>query len=185
MIYADYWTTANTKWRKWRIHDLDLSHSEWFFRTDKVFLAEWVRASNLPLLLPFSELNYPTLRALLMRDFPNVKSLGSDFELPPGTQIVAPWSLEEKAFVDQTARLVLLHNETITVLPPLDQGLIKGDWYYSNMAGAIELTQPDSNIPAVARVYSLSRLVGRQNMSLSPATSPWRDINGELALRGL
>ncbi len=180
-IYADYWTTANTNWRKWRIHDLDLSHSEWFFRTDKVFLADWIKASTEPLLLPFSELNYPTLRALLMRDFPNVESLESDFELPPGTQIVAPWSFETKAFVDQTTRLALLHDKTITVLPPLigdEKNLV-----YSNLAGANELTQPDSNIPFVARIQSLPPGWSPRYVSFA-GDEPLARFNGELELRG-
>lgn len=180
-IYADYWTTANTKWQKWRIHDLDLSHSEWFFRTDKVFLADRIKASAVPLLLPFSELNYPTLRALLMREFPHVESMGSDFELPPGTQIVAPWSLETKGFVDRAARLVLLHNETITVLPPLtgdEKNLV-----YSNMANHIELAQPDSNIPAVARIQSLPP-GWSPNYATFADDEPLARFNGELDLRG-
>ena len=179
-IFADYWTTANTNWQKWRIHDLDLSHSEWFFRTDKVYLADWIKARAVPLLLPFSELNYPTLRALLMKDFPNVESIANDFELPAGTQIVAPWSLEKKAFVDQTKRLALLHDKTITVLPPLtgdDKHLV-----FSNMANAIELAQPDSNIPYVARVQSLPHGWSPKYVNLA-RDEPLARFNGELELR--
>ena len=179
-VYADYWTTANTKWQKWRIHDLELSHSEWFFRTDKAFLAEWIKARDRPLLLPFSELNHPTLRALLMRDFPNVESMGNDFELPAGTQIVAPWSLETKDFVDQSPRLALLHDKTITVLPPLigdDKHLA-----FSNLANAIELTQPESNFPAVARIQSLPPGWAPKHVTFA-GDKPLARFNGELELR--
>lgn len=180
-IYVDYWETANSEWQKWRIHDLDLSHSEWFFRTDKVFLANWIKARAVPLLLPFSELNYPTLRALLMRDFPQVESFGRESELPPGTQIVAPWSLETKDFADQTTRLALLRDKTISVLPPLignDRNLV-----YSNLAGAIELTQPDSNIPFVARVQSLPPAWSPEYVTFAGEELLAR-FNGELELRG-
>ena len=180
-IYADYWTTANTKWQKWRIHDLDLSHSEWFFRTDTLFLAEWISTRDLPLLMPLSELNHPTLRALLMADYPSVKSMTDQFELPAGTRIVAPWSLETKDFVDQAARLALLHDKTITVLPPLtdaEQGLV-----FSNAMDAIELAQPDSNFPAIARIQSLPPGWSPTYVTFA-GDEPLARFNGELELRG-
>lgn len=180
-VYAHYWETAGSHWQKWRIHDLRLSHSEWFFRTDKKHLADWIAAREAPLLLPFSELNYPTLRALLMRDYPNVASMSADFALPPETRIVAPWSLESKAFVDQTTRLALLNDETITVLPPLigdEKRLV-----FSNRDQALELTMPDSNIPAVARVQALPPNWSPKYVS-SAGDMPLARFNAELELRG-
>lgn len=178
--YADYWETAGLHWQKWRIHDLQLSHSEWFFRTDKKLLADWIAARDVPLLLPFSELNYPTLRALLMTEYPNVESMRADFALPAETRIVAPWSLESKTFVDHTPRLVLLNNETITVLPPLTAD--EKHLVFSNRDEALELTMPNSGIPAVARIQALP-FGWSPKYASSAGDKPIARFNAELELR--
>ena len=179
--YSDYWTRAGTDWRTWRWHDLELSHSEWFFRTDKRFLADWIVAQRRPLLIPAFELDHPILRAWLLPAYPSVEPIGPDFSLPPHTRIIVPWSLERGAFLQQAARLALLHNNAIMILPPLtddEQGLL-----FSDHADAIELIMPESAYPPAARVQ--------------PAPSGWwpmidppvgdeilARVNGELNLLG-
>ncbi len=179
--YADYWLTADADWPTWRIHNLELSHSEWFFRTDKKFLADWISAQDGPLLLPISEFDEPVLRAWLMPDYPSVEPMPSDFALPPEARIIVPWSLEDGRFQEQIARLVLLHDAVITVLPPLtdDENLL----LFSEQAGAFELIMPDSAYPPLARIQPAPA-----DWTPDYAQSPDDDIlarfNGELNLRG-
>jgi len=179
--YSDYWLTADVDWPVWRIHNLELSHSEWFFRTDKKFLADWISARDGPLLLPISAFDDPLLRAWLLPGYPSVEPIPSDFALPPQARIIVPWSLEDGRFQEPIARLVLLHDAVITVLPPLtdDEKLL----LFSERAGEFELIMPDSAYPPLARI--------------KPAPADWTPIytqplgadslarfNGELNLRG-
>ncbi len=179
--YSDYWLNADSDWQTWRIHDLELSHSEWFFRTDKKFLADWISAQDSPLLIPFSELDHPILRALLMADFPRVEPLGSDFALPPGTRLVIPWSLAHGSYLDGEKRFVLLRDNAIMVLPPLtkdEQALLLGE-----SDSLTELIMPGSAYPAVARIQPAP-------LAWSPPVEPLADdevlarFNDELILRG-
>ena len=152
-IYADYWTNAREHGRAWHIHGLDLSHSEWFFRSDATFLADWIIAHDSPLLIPLSNLDYPPLRAQLMSAFPAAEPMPADFELPPQTLVIAPWSLEHGTFTDKSAQLALLQSQTITILPPL-LGEEKTE-PFTRQAEATELIMPDSAYPAVARIQAL------------------------------
>lgn len=179
--YTDYWLRADRDWQTWRIHDLELTHSEWFFRTDIKFLAEWIAAQDSPLLIPFSALDQPIMRAWLMTAFPGVQPLPADFALPPQTRIIVPWSLAAGGFQEQIERFALLRDGAITVLPPLtaDEQL----QLLSDNDGVFELIMPDSAYPAIARVQPAPR-------GWSPPVEPFAgaDIlarfNGELTLRG-
>ncbi len=180
--YAEYWLRASADWQTWRIHDLELSHSEWFFRTDKKFLADWIIAQDKkPLLIPLLELDHPILRALLMPAFPLVGSMPANFELPPQTRLIVPWSLARGAYLERADRLALLLDETITALPPLtdDEKLL----LLSEQAGAFELIMPDSAYPAIARIQRAPADWSPQ-VQLSAGDGLLARFNGELNLRG-
>lgn len=179
--YADYWGNANNYWRKWRIHDLDLSHDEWFFRADKRFLADWIVAQDGPFLIPISELDQPTLRALLMRDFPWVESAPAKFDLPPQTRVIVPWLLETGAYQEPTARLALLNDRTITVLPPLS--VEARQLVFSNTEGALELAMPDSAFPVAARIQALPAGWAPDYLIAPESGKPLARFNSELELR--
>lgn len=179
--YTDYWLTADTDWQHWRIHGLELSHSEWFFRTDKKFLANWILAQDSPLLIPLSELDHPVMRAWLMSDYPSVEPIPSDFALPPRARIIVPWSLEAGSYQEQIARLVLLHEAAITVLPPLTDD--EKQLLLSEDAGAIELTMPDSAYPAIARIQP-APVDWTPDYAPSLGDDILARFNGELNLRG-
>lgn len=179
--YAEFWLRASADWQTWRIHDLELSHSEWFFRTDKRFLADWILAQDGPLLIPVFELDHPILRAWLLPEFPVVEPIGPDFALPPHTRIIVPWSLEKGAFLEQAARLALLHNKAITALPALtdEEKLL----LLREQTGAIELIMPDSAYPALARIQRAPAGWSPQ-VQLSAGDGLLARFNGELDLRG-
>ena len=148
--YTDYWLRAASDWQTWRIYDLELTHSEWFFRADKKFLADWIKAQDDPLLIPISALDHPVLRALLMSAYPLAQPMRSDFALPKQTRVIVPWSLADGGYLEQSAHFALLRDNAITILPPLtadEQRLL-----LRNSAGALELIMPDSAYPAIARI---------------------------------
>lgn len=180
--YAEFWLRASADWQRWRIHDLELSHSEWFFRTDLKFLADWIIAQdNKPLLIPLSELDHPILRALLMPAFPSAGSMPANFELPPQTRVIVPWSLAHGAYLERADRLALLRDKTITALPPLtDEEKLP---LLSEQTGAFELIMPDSAYPAIARIQRAPAGWSPQ-VQLSAGDGLLARFNGELILLG-
>ncbi|MCY4464308.1 MAG: glycosyltransferase family 39 protein [Chloroflexi bacterium] len=152
--YFGFWNREMTEARKWRMYDVDLSPGEWFFRSDRKHLSNWVKAQNEPLLLPVEELNKPIERALLLSRYPKVKSAERDFQLPAGTVLVLPWSLERNQFMGDARHYALLQDNTITILPPLaDESIAE---LSRSLASAAEVQNPGSNIPIVARYVSLA-----------------------------
>lgn len=152
--YFDYWEKEATNARKWRVYAAELSPGEWFFRSDRKHLSNWLQAQNEPLLLPVAELNKPSERALLLSRYPNVIAADSDFVLPPGTVLVIPWSLEKSRFLDNARHYALLQNDTITILPPLADETIAE--LLRSLEDAAEVQNAGSNIPVVARYVSLA-----------------------------
>lgn len=114
-IYAAYWDKSYV----WEIYDRHLGHGEWFFRTDKRDLGRWLAGQDAPLLVPLDELDLPTTRAWLLPRYQDVTTAGDDFTLPPGTRLVVPWWLERDDILRDTRAYGLLHDGTITLLPPL------------------------------------------------------------------
>lgn len=114
-IYAAYWDKPYV----WEIYDRHLGHGEWFFRTDKRDLGRWLARQDAPLLVPLDELNLPTTRSWLLPRYQNVTTAGDAFALPPGTRLVVPWWLERDDILRETRAFGLLHEDTITLLPPL------------------------------------------------------------------
>jgi hypothetical protein len=113
--YNNYWAdTGNI----WKVYDRELTHGEWFYRTDRGDLAEWIASQNQPLLMPVDELAAPTTRTWLMSAYPVVDTAGDDFRLPANTRLVLPWSLELGDLRREKRHYGLLHQGRITLLPP-------------------------------------------------------------------
>lgn len=113
-IYTDFWQKPYT----WFIHERDLQHGEWFYRTDRRDLARWLITQNSPLLIPVDELTQQTMRTWLMIDYPNITFSNEIFNLPPTTRLVVAWSLEKRDLHRDTRHYALLQNNTIILLPP-------------------------------------------------------------------
>jgi len=116
--YSHYYTHPEA-YRQWFIHDVELDQNEWFFRTDRQDFAAWVAAQSTPLLIPVEELERPTTRAWLVGAFPRVTATTTEFTLPAGTRLIAPYTLEQGGLMDATRGYALLDSGTITLLPPL------------------------------------------------------------------
>lgn len=106
-------------WRTWNVHEMQLNHNEWFFRTDRQDFAAWLLQQDTPLLIPIEELNRQTTRTWLINAYPTVTSVDSNFRLPDDTILVAPWSLERGAIIGDSRHYALLDNDSIILLPPL------------------------------------------------------------------
>jgi hypothetical protein len=114
-IYAAYWTQSNPI----RMYDQQFTKVDWFFRTDRRELAQWIASLKGPLLLPLDEIADATTRAWLMAAYPNVKTARGDFKIPAGTRLIVPWQLETDDIRRETRNYVLLDQGQITILPPL------------------------------------------------------------------
>ena len=179
-VYFGYWDNADRESRKWRIYDRELNHSEWFFRTDREFLADWLVEQDIPLLLPVEELSQPTQRAMLMDAFPYAKAQTAPFSLPEQTALVLPWSLERGAFLTDSLHYVLLQDNTISILPPLTAETY--DRIIAGAEGKMELRMPESNIPVVARILSLADDLSLQFEDVMGQASPLSLHNDELQI---
>lgn len=150
--YTSFWDTADTQWRKWAVYDRELTHNEWFFRSDRLTLTNWVKTQNTPLLIPVEELYRDAQRGMLMSHYSSVASADDTFQLPENTQIVIPWSLETGDFLEESTHFALLNNATITLLPPLTSATHTNLLQNSDDASNIE--NINSNIPVVGKVFS-------------------------------
>ena len=119
-IYQAYWDDP-TQWKQWDIHGVTLDHNEWFFRTDRRALGAWISAQDTPLLVPTDELRTPTTRLWLFEDYPRVVTADESATLPPDTRLLVSWALERGDYRTATRDYALLHDGTITLLPPLSQ----------------------------------------------------------------
>lgn len=118
--YAGYWRDGGAS-QQWNVHGLTLDSGEWLFRSDRRAFADWVAAQETPLLLPLAEINRATTRAWLLDDFPQVQPLSPAPTIPEDTRLVIPWVLETGDLLRDAQHLALLHNRTISLLPPLDE----------------------------------------------------------------
>ena len=182
-VYVDFWTNADTNWRRWRVHGLELSHNEWFFRADRKRLADWIADQSSPLLIPQSDLNDALMRALLLADYPNVQAALSEYPLPADTQLIIPWSLEQGGFPDYTAHLALLQGDSIRLLPPLTSDASRR--LYLDGIDTFSLGNPGSNIPVIARVQALPPGWHPDYAQPSLSGTPLARFNDELEIRAL
>lgn len=153
-VYVSFWEEADTKWRKWRIYDRELTHNEWFFRSDRLVLTDWIKSQETPLLIPVEELTRDAQRGMLMSHFPYVDNADETFQLPSDTQIVIPWSLEMSDFLEDTTHFALLDHSTITFLPPLTT--VAQQQLLRDINTATEIRNEGSNIPVVGKFFAPS-----------------------------
>lgn len=178
--YVNYWEQANTQWRLWYQYDRELTHSEWFFRTDRRALADWIIKQNSPLLIPVQELESPAMRAWLLSAYPKVTTATESFSMPPETQVLLSWALEQGDFLTNSRQFAFLHQNTITVLPPLSQATHGA--ILDESVQATEIRMEDSNIPILGKVFNLPEGFDftYENPVYADSTSPKATFNDEL-----
>jgi 4-amino-4-deoxy-L-arabinose transferase-like glycosyltransferase len=179
-IYVNFWEDADTQWRKWVVYDRELSHSEWFFRSDRLTLTNWIKAQNTPLLMPVEELYRDAQRGMLMSHYPNVTNMDENFLLPDNTQVIIPWSLENGDFLDNSTHFALLDNATITLLSPIT--LDSQSNLLQNIDNAISIENTDSNIPIVGKVFAPPDNITLDFMQPSSTENPLAVFNDELEI---
>ena len=179
--YFDFWEADKNGGRKWRIYDKTLSAGEWFFRSDRKRLTDWIQAQNKPLLIPLEELNKPAELAFLIDRFTDIGALDSPERLPVDTILVSPWSLERGDFLVDARHYALLHGESISLLPPLDDDSLERLRTLSAQGQA--LINSDSNIPVVARYAALESALPLSFQQAAGVVEPIARFNGELELR--
>jgi len=150
-VYTRFWENADKEWRRWVVYDRELTHNEWFFRSDRKDLTDWMKAQNTPLLIPTEELFKDAQRGMLMSHYPYVDYAKDLSQLPESTQIVISWSLEKGDFLTDTSHFALLQNDTITLLPPLTAQAHRQ--LLRNITTATDITFDSEQIPIVARVF--------------------------------
>ncbi|MDW8172586.1 MAG: glycosyltransferase family 39 protein [Anaerolineae bacterium] len=162
-VYTSYWLRADD-WPLWRVHNHELNHNEWFFRTDQRELAAWIAQQSEPLLLPVEALNQPTLRAWLARSHPPVTVEDTDFVAQP-SRIILPYSLERASFLPAAPHYALLKGGRITILPPFDK---------STEANLIQATENAEVISGTGRISPIARTV---NASPELAYEKWQSLS--------
>ncbi len=179
--YFIFWAQDEDGGKKWHIHNKDLSAGEWFFRSDRKRLADWVKTQESPLLIPVEELNKPAELAFLIDRFSNVQTVEQPFRLPANTVLVSPWLLEIGDFLDDSRHYALLQGDAIALLPPLTDESIEQLRQIS--ASANEIHYPDSNIPVVARYATIESALPLSFQQAASATEPIARFAQELELR--
>lgn len=179
-IYITFWEDADTEWRKWLVYDRELTHNEWFFRSDRLVLTDWIKSQSTPLLIPVEELTRDAQRAMLMSHYPRVDSRDNIFHLPEDTQIVIPWSLEQGDFLDSSYHFALLDNRTITLLPPLTEEAHQQ--LLQNSDDAQEIENPNSNIPIVGKAFPVPDNIQLEYMQPTVSSEPIAKFNEELEI---
>lgn len=176
--YVNFWKDADTEWRKWHIYDRELTHNEWFFRSDRLALTNWIKAQDTPLLIPIEELTRDAQRGMLMSHFPYVDNADDTFQIPDNTQIVIPWALEKGDFLDDTTHFALLNDSTITLLSPLTQASQQN--LMRSIDVSIDIENPDSNIPIVAKTFSAPDDLELTYLQPTQSNDPIAIFNDEL-----
>ncbi len=179
-IYTNFWETANTDWRKWAVYERELTHNEWFFRSDRLTLTNWIKAQNTPLLIPVDELYRDAQRGMLMSHYPTVTSADTNFQLPDNTQIIMPWSLENGDFLIRSTHFALLSEGVIILLPPLtndSQIALLENW-----DSAVTIENDGSNIPIVGKVVSPPDTITLEYEQPSLSENPIARFNDELEI---
>jgi len=180
--YFGYWDEARGEGRSWRIYDRDLLLEEWFFRTDRVFLIDWIQAQEHAVLVPIEELNAPAQRALLMSRFPITWAEAGPVELAADTLVVIPWSLERGAFLDDSTHFALLEGGIIRLLPPLTHDAQASLRLKRPEAQA--LRSPAGSIPVLAKYFALESDHQLAFNQPAKAEEPVARFNEELELLG-
>ena len=176
--YTWFWEGAESQGPQWYVYDRALSFGESFFRSDRQFLTNWIKAQNSPLLIPLEELNGRETRAHLMSRFPFVDSMGGPEEFSEDTIVVIPWSLERGRFLDDSLHFALLDGDTISILPPLDQEFFGR--LMRKRADATILEYTGSRIPVVAEYFTLDAAIRPAYQEATGIGDPLARFNGDL-----
>ncbi len=179
--YINFWEDANTEWRRWVVYDRELTHNEWFFRSDRKALTNWIKAQDTPLLIPVEELTKDAQRAMLMSHYPIVETASTTFQPPDNTQVLIPWSLENSDFLDKEHHFALLDNGIITLLSPLtdesQQTLI------ARIDSAKSIEFDSSSTPVIGKVFSAPDNLALEYESPKVSSEPIAIFNDELEIR--
>jgi 4-amino-4-deoxy-L-arabinose transferase-like glycosyltransferase len=163
--YRAYWDKREGYEYTWRVFDRELPIAEWFFRPDRRDFGRWLTAQTRPLLLPVDELATQTTRAWLVEAYPSVTTAGDDIQIPPGTQLVVPWSLELNDLRRETRHYALLANETITILPPFSAET------HSTLLKDIESGQPIARAGGeITLLGYVKNIADAQSLAFEPPT---------------
>ena len=149
--YTSFWDNDTSQAPHWYVFNRELNFGESFFRIDRLFLADWIKAQRAPLLIPLEELNGRASRAHLMSRYSVVESGSRPLEFTADMLVVLPWSLERGRFIDDSPHFALLEGNTISILPPLDRAYFQA--LLQSRADAQILEFEGSNIPVVAEYF--------------------------------
>lgn len=149
--YKDYWRNPGN-WQQWNVHNLTLTHNEWFFRTDRRALAEWMKAQEGPLLMPLAEFDSRITQAWLFSRYPGIHSAApGEVTIPQGALVVLPYDLRTADFLI-SPQFVLLDGDTMTILPPFDTAT-PAAWAAEE---GMLIPNESSSIPVVGRAFPLA-----------------------------
>jgi hypothetical protein len=177
-IYIGFWDTADTQWRRWIIYDKQLTHNEWYFRSDRKTLADWIKSQDTPLLIPAEELYKDAQRGMLMSHYATVDAVDDTFQLPDNTQLVIPWSLEQGDFLTDTPHFALLDNSTIYLLPPLTTASHTS--LLQHLGTATDITFESDQIPIVAKTFAPPADITLDYQHANAEANPLARFNDEL-----
>jgi hypothetical protein len=148
-VYVEFWD----KPYMWFIHERNLQHGEWFYRTDRRDLARWIASQDSPLLVPLDELNVQTTRTWLMPVYNNIPTTSNNLTIPLETRLVVPWSLELRDLRRETRHYVLLNDGDMTILPPFSVDTYKR--LLEGIDDAEAITRENGSTELIARVKEI------------------------------
>jgi len=149
-LYTDFWVDQPTTF----VYERDLTNGEWYFREDRVGFVSWLLGGFGPSLLPVEYVSLMTMRTYLFEQYPNLRVVSEDdFDLPANTRFVVPWRLETGDLLTDTHLFALLHNNTITVLPPITE--VSREALYQNIEAAYPIKR-DGTIDFLGYAKDLS-----------------------------
>ena len=180
--YFGFWQSEATDARKWRIHDADLSPGQWFFQSDRRRLFDWITAQGRPILLPRAEIEEPAARAMLFSQYPLAQGYTEPISLPADTLVVWPWSLAKGGYDRDARHFALLHNDAITILPPVSsETLIQLKQAFANAA---DLQPNGDGASTLARYARLDAGSQPEFATAAASNQPLAAFDGALQLRG-
>ena len=103
--------------------------------------------------MPTSELQRSTTRVWLLQAYPSVVTADDNYELPPDTTLVLPYSIEISDYITETPEFAVLHNKQITLLPPLSDSAHQR--LIANQSNAETITRDNGQIPQLAQIAPL------------------------------
>lgn len=156
--FNSFWAMPD-QWRQWNVYGYTLDHGEWFFRTDRRDLADWISQQDKPILLPVSELNENTTRVYLLNDIHEVNFADNTTALPTGLDVIFPYALELQEIRLNDRQFAVFNSGIVTILPPLTE------FAHSELIGQIS---------------TAGETVTRQSGKIQPIGTLLRDIDTDI-----